>query len=220
MSEIESRPGPLHNAVLRECYHNPRRLSTLFWFGSRAGPHFVYNARVAPSSADNDVRRKTRRRRGRPYHRRREPPSKTLSQVRGHIYVQEILCFLLRRGVRHGRQFNGSLRGECFFRPRDEESVAQAGVRHPAKGDVRRDRADAGHRQRRRPGHEGMGPGARRHPLHPLVPAADRQDGRETRQLPGAPGRRVRHRGLFRQAIDQRRTGRVELSLGRHPRHL
>ncbi len=39
------------------------------------------------------------------------------------------------------------------------------------------------HRQRDRRGHEAVGRGKRRHPLHPLVPAHDRRHRGEARQL-------------------------------------
>ena len=45
-----------------------------------------------------------------------------------------------------------------------------------------------------RPGHEGMGDGERRHPLHPLVPAADGFHGREARLLLRPRRRRQRNR--------------------------
>ena len=96
----------------------------------------------------------------------------------------------------------------------------------PAQGRLPTPAADAGQRRgaghharrRGRAGDEGMGAGARRHPLHPLVPAADRLDRREARQLLRADRRGHRARRVLRQGADPGRARRVELPHRRHPR--
>ncbi len=67
--------------------------------------------------------------------------------------------------------------------------------------------------------HEGLGAGKRRYPLYPLVPAHDRGHRRKARGLHLAQGRRGHH-GVLRQGINQGRTGRLLLPLGRTARHL
>ena len=77
-----------------------------------------------------------------------------------------------------------------------------------------------GDRRRGRPRREGMGDGARRHPLHPLVRADDRFHGREARLVPQPDRRGPDDRGVLRQEPAPGRAGRQLVPVGRHPRHV
>ena len=77
-----------------------------------------------------------------------------------------------------------------------------------------------GHRGRGGPRRQGVGDGARRHPLHALVRAHDRLHGREARLVPDADRRGRDDRRVLRQEPAPGRAGRQLLPVGRHPRHL
>ena len=87
----------------------------------------------------------------------------------------------------------------------------------------RRSRAESHSTSRpltRRSRPERLGAGAWCDPLHALVPADDGNHRREARLVSLADVRWVGDRRVQGQGVDQRRTGRVELPLGRHALHL
>ena len=110
------------------------------------------------------------------------------------------------------------LRRERLLDRRPAPAAAEGGL-PAAPGDARQGRAArARARRRRRLGDEGVGDGARRHPLHALVPAADGLDRREARLVLRPDRRRQRDRRVLRQGADPGRAGRVVVPDRRHPR--
>ena len=77
-----------------------------------------------------------------------------------------------------------------------------------------------GDHRRGRARREGVGDGARRHPLHPLVHPDDRLDRREARLLPEPDRRRADHRGVLRPEPRPGRARRELVPVGRHPGHV
>ena len=113
-----------------------------------------------------------------------------------------------------------ALRHQRLLRRGDALAAARERLQGPPQHDQEGRRARPDHRRRRGRGDEGMGHGARGHPLHPLVPADDRPHGREARLVPVAHRRRHRDRRVQRQGAGPGRARRLQLPLRRHPRHL
>ena len=96
----------------------------------------------------------------------------------------------------------------------------EAGLSRAATHDDARRSARRLGRRRRCLGDERVGGRARRHALHALVPAADRHHRRKARLVSLADRRRQGGGRILGQGAGARRTGRVELPVGRHALHL
>ena len=124
-----------------------------------------------------------------------------------------------RRSISSTRRHR-ALRLQRLQQGGDEGPAAQAGLQVAEQDDRIGREARPGDRRRRRLGDEGLGDRKGRDALRPRLLPAHRPDRREARQLPRARRRRRRGRRVHRQATDPRRARRLELPLGRHPRHV
>ena len=101
-----------------------------------------------------------------------------------------------------------------------EGAPAQGRLREAAEDPRGRRGARPLARRRGRRGDEGVGPLARRHPLHPRLPAAHGSHRGEARFLLRARPRGQLARRVQRQGADPGRAGRILVPDGRRPRHV